>query len=1113
MVSTLFKGANEEQLVAIQSHGSVILNAGAGSGKTYVIVSHLIFKIQEIAKNLNESKQDLETSLPDKLERMVIMTFTKKAAGELVLRVHKRVEELILEYPNDPLWITVKNNFHRLYIGTIHGFCYRLIKSGLLPQVSTESEIIDQFTLESKIQKLIENYLDETESKDTIHAILNRSSEGIITSMGKVFSDPDLKNTWKTLSIQKDKDKAISQFLNDLKEVTSFFELWESNYSEYESELNAKTPKWKISLNKAITTLQQTTYSLTGFKELDHCIEKSISKPKSEDEKLINFIESLNEFKKYANKQLENLEIFYEHFDKFLEWNDVLQEIYLKLEEHYKEAKVMTFGDMELAVSDGLKDSDVLKNVQSKFDYFVVDEFQDTSWLQYLLLRNVIGDDFNKLFCVGDMKQAIYGFRGGEVGVFKDCSVKVASPLDMKANYRSKPKIVEFNNMVFDRILPMGIEYEGRDRHVIEVVPQIAKKVDEGEGQLIRLKLDIPEADKKPTASKINAFEARELANYLYRQKDDGLASCVLYRKLGPSHLLIAELMSRDLGFKCQVKIPFGQDPVIILFHSLLEAVLLFGNEHKSALSYLNFIIPNILNLLKIEVPENLNEISHRFITRIQYYGLRSAYELFLSEINIGLLENRESINFINSLCKEHSLNFELIWSQIKSRMDRNFSFEFRYGENSDNIVIMTAHASKGLQFPRVLIGGIHTNGKEKADNTFIGKSPGTLKWTPYYNKKKLYISPLKWKEDLAEKLKTFSESKRLFYVACTRAISTLVWADLEYKSEPLSHSQNSWVVGLRKTYPDIRDSITTIECSFSNSNINIEEDDDEESFEESSSDNDETGDGLPLFHLDQCGLVSYTPDRPLIKILSELSVTRLSTVSQCPRKFYLQNICKLDPDFFDPHKADENNHYKKSSAKILNDEEFNFSRDETAMERGSRLHAELSQLVANDEFDFESLSKESKPIVNWIQKLLSEFSETAVRYSEVPLKFDINGFMISGTPDLVVVDEKNQRIEVWDFKTGKRKEETEDNYLTQVLLYAYYFVNKFQYTEITTKLLYLDQQNIIEQKMTSDQVIESVNKIWSLVDNPHQTNTQHCSNCAFGNLCRNDGHSVDHHP
>jgi len=1110
MSETFFKGANDEQLVAIKSHGSVILNAGAGSGKTYVIVSHLIFKIQEMAKSIIESKQDLKMALPEKLERMVIMTFTKKAAGELVLRVHKRIDGLIEEFPEDPLWKLVKDHFHRLYIGTIHGFCYRLIKSGLLPQVSTDAEIIDQFTLESKIQKLIENYLDQTEGKDTIHAILNRSSEGIISSMGKVFSDPDLKNTWKSLAIQNNRDHAIGKYFTDLKEIAPFYELWDSSYSEYEFEIDGKSPKWKVAVNKAVACLQRSTYSLAGFSELNANIEKNISKPKVEDEKLLALIEALNNFKKYAKDQLENLEIFYQHFDKFLEWNNVLQEIYHNLEDHYKEAKVMTFGDMELAVSDALMDKDVLKSVQSKFDYFVVDEFQDTSWLQYLLLRNVIGEDFNKLFCVGDMKQAIYGFRGGEIGVFKDCSVKVSSPLNMKANYRSRPNIVEFNNLVFEQILPMGIEYDGRDRHVIEVVPQIAQESQDGNGELIRLKLDIPEADKKPSPKLINAFEAKELAQYLDDHRNDGLASCILYRKLGPSHLLIAELMERGLGFKCQVKIPFGQDPIIIIFHSLLEAILLFENEHKSSLAYLNFIIPNILNLLKIQMPANLEEYSKRFLSRIPYYGLRTSYELFLADINVGLLDNRDSINFINSLCHEHSLNYELIWSQIKSRMDRNFSFEFRYGENSDNIVIMTAHASKGLQFPRVLIGGIHTNGGDKADREFIGKLPGTLKWTPFYNKKKLYTSPLKWSEDQAEKLKNFSESKRLFYVACTRAVSTLVWVDLEYKSEPLSHSQNSWIVGLRKTYPNIRDLVTTIDCSLPVSKI--ENDEEEESFDNVSSDNDEVGDALPLFHLDRCGLVEYSPRRPEIKILSELSVTRLSTVSQCPRKFYLQNICKLDANFFDPKKFDENYIYKETAEDLQIVDEFKVNINETAMERGSRLHAELSKMVTDQDFEIDQATQDSQPILNWIKSLIDHFSEEIQLHSEIAVKFDINGFMISGTADLVLVDETNQKIEIWDFKTGKRKKDSEENYLTQVLLYGFHYLKKFQFPEITMKLLYLDEKKIVEQTMSKQQVVDQVNQLWSLVDQPHQINIKHCSQCSFGNLCRTDTHSVDRH-
>ncbi|MFH1458875.1 MAG: UvrD-helicase domain-containing protein [Candidatus Omnitrophota bacterium] len=95
----------------------------------------------------------------------------------------------------------------------------------------------------------------------------------------------------------------------------------------------------------------------------------------------------------------------------------------------------------------------------SKFRHFLIDEFQDTSKLQWDNLFLMVEDALStggSLFYVGDKKQAIYRFRGGDVNLFEDIKQEfskfnINGALILKTNYRSQKQVVEFNNLVFSQ--------------------------------------------------------------------------------------------------------------------------------------------------------------------------------------------------------------------------------------------------------------------------------------------------------------------------------------------------------------------------------------------------------------------------------------------------------------------------------------------------------------------------------------------------------------------------------------------------------------------------------------------------------------------------------------
>src|SRR5690606_26235662 len=115
------------------------------------------------------------------------------------------------------------------------------------------------------------------------------------------------------------------------------------------------------------------------------------------------------------------------------------------------------------------------------------------------------------------------------------------------------------------------------------------------------------------------------------------------------------------------------------------------------------------------------------------------------------------------------------------------------------NVTIMTAHASKGLQFSHVILGGIHTNGRKIPARDIVGKLPGSLRYRAHSEQKKKFKTPQMIMENAIDGLKDFAESKRLFYVACTRAENKLSWIDLrDSNGKEFCAHKNSWINGLR---------------------------------------------------------------------------------------------------------------------------------------------------------------------------------------------------------------------------------------------------------------------------------------------------------------------------
>ena len=156
--------ANAEQLRAIEHQGGVVLEAGAGSGKTFVLKEHIAYLVSSFWKSQKElvslylSGEDLSGELSRVLKSFlrekVVMTFTKEAAGELAIRIQAKFEELlIVDKKQETLWLLAIESLSSLTVTTIDAFCFKLLKQGFFLDVDPDISLISPLEARDRVER------------------------------------------------------------------------------------------------------------------------------------------------------------------------------------------------------------------------------------------------------------------------------------------------------------------------------------------------------------------------------------------------------------------------------------------------------------------------------------------------------------------------------------------------------------------------------------------------------------------------------------------------------------------------------------------------------------------------------------------------------------------------------------------------------------------------------------------------------------------------------------------------------------------------------------------------------------------------------------------------
>lgn len=1035
---------NAEQLQAINSKNGVLLSAGAGSGKTFVIIEHLLCLIEEKCKTID--KVNWKSEIPKILNAITLMTFTKKAAGEMSVRLLKRLEE---KSANDEtgFWKLIVSYINSIQISTIHGFCHRLISKGYWPTYPSSFELLNDTTHKEKLRMIFNDWYEINHQK--LDPVFLAHAEDIFIAIVEVFKNPDLRLMWSKSSEKIEKEKELDDFFSSIFELTDFGDVFQLDLENSFSAEQMKKGIYKLfhdflSLKQSAGKIN--SRNMLQYFDLIESIARFPSSIKELSDNEIEFRVKLKNFVDFIRTSKNDLTYFGQNFETYQKWILVLKNVFDFFESKYFDYPGLAFADLEYYVCIGLDDKIVAENIANQFSYFIVDEFQDTSPIQFDILKKCTQSRMERLFCVGDKKQAIYGFRGGELQVFETCSELMGKDrnLNLLSNYRSDKKIIEFNNLFFQRVLPSGEGFEGIDRHVVTMEDQIAPN-EVVEGEVIKYCLEV--ADPLQDPDLVEAYALLEIIKE--KVQDNSVHSiAVLYKKLKPSVRLVELLQRNNIGFTAQTKINQDSDPVIQLFSYLIKLLLTNDIDKQNSLIYL------IKKFIHVIGGKYKTEKIAIFQKNYQLYGVYVSFIKFLNDIKISDSYYENNLALIKNLTESTGEDLRILLESLE-RLDGSYSLELVSGKDK-KVHILSTHTSKGLEYDVVLVAGLHKNGRSEGLKSKIGKIPRSFKWKASFDQKKFLNSPAYIVENLILKGKDFSESKRLLYVACTRAIKQLHIIEISHQGKIVSKYSNSWIQAFKNFADDIEFK-----------NILLEK-------------NPEKENEISLVLKDKVGIESYNANFE-VGISSELSVTRLVSLIECPFKFYLKNICKINSDEFSTPVFDlEDTDQFVSSAK-----------------RGSDLHFQISEYLKGNRV--EKISEEA----NWA---LGEFKSLGIDefFSESEIKFPFFGNMISAIPDLYF--KNGDSYEVWDFKSGKRDEVKEISYWFQLFAYAYgiSMIDKnAQESHFNLRIIYLDQKNKVSKSLNLIEIKEYLFNQWQKLENLSQVNLSHCGKCEFNQMCK----------
>ncbi|TGK92541.1 exodeoxyribonuclease V subunit beta [Leptospira levettii] len=819
----------------LRNHPNFI-EASAGTGKTHLIMQMLgEVMTHDVTNHIKENR----------LLQFLVLTFTEKAAGELKTRLKLKILEL---YDNGkhPEYYQYLRDLDQVTISTIHGFC-----NMVLTEYPVETQNNPNVKLTSNEELIRKTFYELKRSQWEGRDKQSLANEILISNL-KTKEDLVVNTTSKLLADTKDYvfprlvslDECIqnanqSNVLDDILTICEALKgpigeaiyaqgakgsipQWMENWSSLEPFANAIRSEDKKYIANELQRIADLGRSLgkdigkaTGF---DYFLLEGSTIAKKLDQaavalqgKIESVVDSLKEI--FPLDQLD--------YEGSIFLQNTVNELTSKTKSIIDKGEYLTYDQMILKVYDVIvrnPNQTLVQSLQERFQVCILDEFQDTDKNQYQIFKTLFLDKDTKsrmLFCIGDPKQSIYGFRGADIGIYLDASRDFESKATLETNYRSTKELIHGLNTIFhDETKEFGtthffpIEEPGSSKE-----NYLYKKVSSPDPDTIKYQY------VNPNESAIHIFEFKERFQNINKVKNTWAETIrneikriqteettLSYNKKGERE--IQEIKLKDIAILCgnqkesalvefylsKAGIPCSiykqrgiyQSREADQIQNLLECLL----SSNSSQSYKKILFSDIFSIHPHEIQKfdehSIDSYEKSLIDKWQRLVKENRYasffrsvmdetKLFWQEGKSTLEWERKRTNFRQIFQKlleiqlKSNCSLQELLSHLRELKQKKQSPEeeplFDRETEEDSVQILTIHASKGLEWAVVFLFYFGNRGNNITNKEY------PIEIESHEGKKRKWILDL-WDlnpDKEHEQNHFLNEQKRLLYVALTR--------------------------------------------------------------------------------------------------------------------------------------------------------------------------------------------------------------------------------------------------------------------------------------------------------------------------------------------------------
>lgn len=776
-----------------------VINASAGSGKTYRLVQSLLMICLRFPNQ------------PDAIKSILALTFTNKAAKEMKERILfylgefvkynysenqdlKNIQEALanqgykmtledLHHRSQKVLDYILHHYSTLNIGTIDKFNSRLVKS-----FSYELGLAQNFNLEIQPEpfliEAVDKMLDEIGEDETV-------SDAFMDYVNYNLDNNERVNLNQTLynSAKKFVSDVHYKPLQDNKDFE--WEAYENKKNELRETIKSLKAESLEITKKALELIKSKDIEIEDFAsgkngiggffvnmlEFHKIKDKKFPFPTtSEDSKIETFLKGASAKGKHKQSEIADI------LPQLISWRREIIDLYInsqkkekvlqailplkvnadiqkKLLEIEEENDLVLLSKFNILINENLRNEPsafIYEKVGTQFQHYFFDEFQDTStmqWQNFLPLRdNSITSDDTSFTIVGDPKQSIYRFRGGESELMlniinkKEITPKFATAENLGFNWRSAKNIVDFNNKLYDfmsndlneehqKIFGENAFQESKSklngRVKIHLLENATKDVFYDE-TVAKMQNDIQESlDNGFDFSDITILCRGNSDIFNYSQLLGNLK--VNYKGKETYIKTISEKgLTLDLAFTIKALIEFLKWNLVPKNRQFLVKMMYFLNV-SGRITMTDFT-SEIKEILQFENKKDIEDfINQKYqVTLIQkdipQLNLYNFIEYYVHEFSVENKETDFLLNFLEMLHNYTQNTGATLKEFLKYWDDEASKISIQASENVDAIQIMTIHKAKGLEFPIVFIPMENKNNDGKFSEWFDLGSEDELK-------------------------------------------------------------------------------------------------------------------------------------------------------------------------------------------------------------------------------------------------------------------------------------------------------------------------------------------------------------------------------------------------